>query len=58
MAEIQHQRTQDTAEEPLEKPNHKINFHSLGHVRLLHHDTKEVILIPPPSADPNDPLNW
>ncbi|KAK3337295.1 major facilitator superfamily domain-containing protein [Cercophora scortea] len=31
---------------------------TLGNVRLRHHETNEVILIPTPSADPNDPLNW
>ncbi|KAK2592891.1 hypothetical protein QQS21_009423 [Conoideocrella luteorostrata] len=32
---------------------------TLGNVRLMHHDTKEVILVPTPSPDdPNDPLNW
>ena len=32
--------------------------HTLGHVRLRHHETNEIILIPTPSNDPNDPLNW
>lgn len=31
---------------------------TLGNVRLRHAETKEIILIPTPSADPNDPLNW
>lgn len=31
---------------------------TLGTVRLRHHQTNEVILIPKPSDDPNDPLNW
>jgi hypothetical protein len=31
---------------------------TLGNVRLFHHETNEIILIPTPSADPNDPLNW
>ncbi|KAI3328911.1 MFS general substrate transporter [Xylariaceae sp. AK1471] len=31
---------------------------TLGHVRLRDHRTNEVILIPTPSNDPNDPLNW
>ncbi|GAP83480.1 putative MFS transporter [Rosellinia necatrix] len=30
----------------------------LGSVRLRDHDTNEVILIPTPSSDPNDPLRW
>ncbi len=31
---------------------------TLGNVRLRHHDTAEIILIPAPSKDPRDPLNW
>jgi hypothetical protein len=31
---------------------------TLGNVRLRDHRTNEIILIPTPSADPNDPLNW
>lgn len=31
---------------------------TLGTVRLRDHHTNEVILIPTPSSDPNDPLNW
>ncbi|KAG6363308.1 hypothetical protein INS49_008405 [Diaporthe citri] len=31
---------------------------TLGNVRLRHHETNETILIPTPSNDPNDPLNW
>jgi hypothetical protein len=31
---------------------------TLGNVRLRHHETDEIILIPTPSSDPNDPLNW
>ncbi|KAG8165283.1 hypothetical protein KVR01_005558 [Diaporthe batatas] len=31
---------------------------TLGNVRLRHHETNEIILIPKPSNDPNDPLNW
>jgi len=32
--------------------------HTLGTLRLRHHETHEIILIPAPSQDPNDPLNW
>lgn len=32
--------------------------HNLGHLRLRHQETNEIILIPAPSDDPNDPLNW
>ncbi|PKS08467.1 hypothetical protein jhhlp_004850 [Lomentospora prolificans] len=31
---------------------------TLGTVQLRHHETNEIILIPTPSSDPNDPLNW
>ncbi|EON97942.1 putative mfs transporter protein [Phaeoacremonium minimum UCRPA7] len=31
---------------------------TLGNVRLRHKETNEIILIPTPSKDPNDPLNW
>ncbi|KAK0660583.1 Protein HOL1 [Lasiodiplodia hormozganensis] len=31
---------------------------TLGSLRLRHHETNEIILIPTPSDDPNDPLNW
>jgi hypothetical protein len=31
---------------------------TLGSVRHRHEDTNEIILIPQPSTDPNDPLNW
>lgn len=32
--------------------------HTLGHVRLRDEHTDEIILIPAPSSDPNDPLRW
>lgn len=31
---------------------------TLGHLRLRDEDTNEVILVPTPSNDPKDPLNW
>lgn len=31
---------------------------TLGSVRLMRHDTKARILVPRPTCDPNDPLNW
>ncbi|TKX18294.1 MFS transporter-like protein 171 [Elsinoe australis] len=31
---------------------------TLGHLRLRNQQTNEIILIPTPSNDPNDPLNW
>ncbi|KXX74924.1 Protein HOL1 [Madurella mycetomatis] len=36
----------------------KARKRTLGNVRLRHHETGEIILIPTPSSDPNDPLNW
>ncbi|KAK3394129.1 major facilitator superfamily domain-containing protein [Podospora didyma] len=36
----------------------KARKRTLGNVRLRHQDTDEIILIPAPSSDPNDPLNW
>jgi hypothetical protein len=30
----------------------------LGGLRLRNEETNEVILIPSPTNDPNDPLNW
>ncbi|CAI7569830.1 unnamed protein product [Penicillium palitans] len=35
-----------------------IQENTLGSLRLRHHETNEIILIPTPSRDPNDPLNW
>ncbi|KAJ4415108.1 hypothetical protein N0V82_007547 [Gnomoniopsis sp. IMI 355080] len=40
------------------KVDTKIVQNTLGDVRLRHHETNEIILVPTPSADPNDPLNW
>jgi hypothetical protein len=31
---------------------------NLGRLRLRHIETNDIILIPTPSNDPNDPLNW
>ncbi|KAK7745338.1 hypothetical protein SLS53_002834 [Cytospora paraplurivora] len=45
----------DDRENPkVEKHRHR----TLGNVRLRHHETDEIILVPTPSNDPNDPLNW
>jgi hypothetical protein len=35
-----------------------IQSNNLGSLQLRHHETNEIILIPTPSGDPNDPLNW
>lgn len=43
-----------TEEEKVEKTRKR----TLGNVRLRHQETNEIILIPTPSNDPNDPLNW
>ncbi|KAL2841751.1 putative MFS transporter [Aspergillus pseudoustus] len=40
------------------RSNGRTNLHSLGHVRLRHEHTNEIILTPAPSLDPNDPLRW
>jgi hypothetical protein len=53
----------DTIAAPLEADHEVINVEksrkrTLGNVRLRHHETNEIILIPTPSRDPNDPLNW
>jgi hypothetical protein len=34
------------------------NVKSLGRVQLLNPETRQIILLPPPSDDPKDPLNW
>ncbi|KAI9664638.1 MAG: hypothetical protein M1821_006084 [Bathelium mastoideum] len=44
-----------TAERSLEEVS---NGTTLGHLRLRHLETNEIILIPTPSKDPSDPLNW
>ncbi len=44
----------DHEEEQVEKTRRR----TLGNVRLRHHETNDIILIPAPSNDPNDPLNW
>ncbi|OBT85854.1 hypothetical protein VE02_06087 [Pseudogymnoascus sp. 03VT05] len=44
--------TNNGAKEPLTKTQ------TLGSVRQRHEHTNEIILIPTPSRDPNDPLNW
>lgn len=31
---------------------------TLGHVRLQDETTGATLLVPQPSSDPNDPLNW
>ncbi len=39
-------------------PAERARTRTLGNVRLRHHETNEIILIPAPSEDPRDPLNW
>lgn len=43
-----------------ETDNDALRHHigTLGHLRLRHAETNEIILIPQPSSDPKDPLNW
>ena len=43
---------------PVGHINDPEHFHTLGHVRLRDADTHKIILLPPPSLDPNDPLKW
>lgn len=44
---------------PLDEVIHSSDhWHTLGHVRLRDANTNNIILIPPPSLDPNDPLRW
>lgn len=35
-----------------------VKKHTLGSLRLRHHESNQIILIPTPTNDPNDPLNW
>lgn len=42
-------------DEVIHSPHH---WHTLGHVRLRDAETNKIILLPPPSLDPNDPLRW
>ncbi|RSL39575.1 hypothetical protein CEP53_013959 [Fusarium sp. AF-6] len=42
--------------DPKQKPSRGLK--TLGSVRLRDQDTGQVILVPQPSNDPNDPLNW
>lgn len=44
--------TNHGTKEPLKK------IQTLGSVRQRDEHTNEIILIPTPSQDPNDPLNW
>lgn len=44
--------TNNGPKEPLTK------MYTLGSVRQRNEHTDEIILIPTPSRDPNDPLNW
>lgn len=44
---------------PSEVPSEKVvKKETLGNVQLRHHETNEIILVPTPTNDPNDPLNW
>lgn len=36
----------------------KLKEQTLGTVQLRHNETNEIILVPTPSNDPSDPLNW
>lgn len=43
------------AEEHIKEKSRK---RTLGNLRLIDQETNTVILVPTPSSDPNDPLNW
>lgn len=49
-----------SSNEAVERHIHKPvgDIETLGHLRLRDAQTNEIILVPTPSADPNDPLNW
>ncbi|KAL7798118.1 major facilitator superfamily domain-containing protein [Trichoderma ceciliae] len=36
----------------------EVRKRTLGNLRLIHQGTNAVILVPTPSSDPDDPLNW
>ncbi|EME40626.1 hypothetical protein DOTSEDRAFT_137122 [Dothistroma septosporum NZE10] len=40
------------------KSDHTTRHHNLGTVRLQNAENRTIILVPVPSTDPNDPLNW
>ncbi len=49
----------DNMSAPSEVASEKIaKKETLGNVQLRHHETNEIILVPTPTNDPNDPLNW
>ncbi|PYI16909.1 MFS transporter [Aspergillus violaceofuscus CBS 115571] len=43
---------------PTESHHETVPKDTLGTLRLRHHETNEILLVPTPSRDPNDPLNW
>jgi hypothetical protein len=52
-------RTKTIQIEASEQKHHIMKrIHTLGSVRHRHEHTGQIILIPTPSKDPNDPLNW
>ncbi|KAI1844279.1 hypothetical protein JX265_007882 [Neoarthrinium moseri] len=55
MADIDVTPTKSLGQDPVVDEK---RMNALGTVRLRHHETNEIILIPTPSNDPNDPLNW
>lgn len=48
------QSTQDTQPDPQKYAQGR----SLGRLQLRDIETNEIVLVPRPSSDPNDPLNW
>lgn len=60
--EVENSDLEPTKTVQIDATEQKLNItkriHTLGSVRHRHEHTGEIILIPTPSKDPNDPLNW
>jgi hypothetical protein len=57
MSRLEVVQTNDTSFEGIKASNLE-HVNTLGSVRLRHAGTNELVLVPQPSNDPNDPLNW
>ncbi|KAK4235274.1 major facilitator superfamily domain-containing protein, partial [Achaetomium macrosporum] len=44
--------------EATESDTHALRRETLGNVRLRHDETIDIILVPTPTGNPNDPLTW
>ncbi|KAH8794340.1 major facilitator superfamily domain-containing protein [Hyaloscypha sp. PMI_1271] len=60
--EVENSDLEPTKTVQIDATEQKLNItkriHTLGSVRHRHEHTGQIILIPTPSKDPNDPLNW